>query len=110
MAQAMKLVGIGNMDRGLAILAQAASIDPAALDLANMEKFVESYWDRLGMDARVRATPEEREDKKAQRAAAQQQAQQQQQAVVQADTAKVLSDAKTDEDNALTAMLGRTIG
>jgi hypothetical protein len=29
---------------------------------------------------------------------------------VQADTAKVLSDAKTDEDNALTQLLGQTIG
>jgi hypothetical protein len=39
-----------------------------------------------------------------------QQAQMQQQAQVQADVAKNLSAAKTDEDNALTQMLGNTIG
>jgi hypothetical protein len=110
MAQAMKLVGIGNMDRALAIMAQVAAIDPTALDIANMKRFATEYWDRLGIDARIMASPEEQAEKDAQRAAAQQQAMQQQQATVQADTAKVLSDAKLEDDNALTAMLGRTIG
>jgi hypothetical protein len=110
MAQAMKLVGIGNMDRALAIMAQVAAIDPTALDIANMKRFATEYWDRLGIDARIMSSPEEQAEKDAQRAAAQQQAMQQQQATVQADTAKVLSDAKLEDDNALTAMLGRTIG
>jgi hypothetical protein len=110
MANAMKLVGIGNMDRGLAILGQTASVDPAVLDIINLPRFTTSYLERLGIDARVLSSPEEIKSKQDQRAAAMQQAQVQQQATVQADTAKVLSDAKTDEDNALTALLGRTVG
>ena len=111
MAQAMKLVGIGNMDRALAILSQTAAIDPSVLDIVDLTRFTESYIsDRLGVDARVMATAEEREAKAEQRAASQQRAQMQQTASVQADTAKVMSDSKLDEDNALTAMIGRTIG
>lgn len=110
MAQAMKLVGIGNMDRALAILAQAASIDPAALDVINLKRFTTQYVERLGVDARIMSSPEEIAGKEEQRAAAQQQAMAQQQATVQADTAKTLSDAKLEEDNALTQILGNTIG
>ena len=110
MAQAMKLVGIGNMDRALAILAQTASIDPSALDVINLKRFTTQYVERLGVDSRVMSSPEEMAEKEAQRAAAQQQAQAQQQATVQADTAKTLSDAKLEEDNALTQILGNTIG
>lgn len=110
MANAMKLVGIGNMDRALAIIGQVASIDPTVLDIFSTERFAQNYWDRLGVDARIMSSPDELQSKKDQRAAAQQQAQMQQTAVVQAETAKVLSDAKTDEDNALTQMIGRTIG
>jgi hypothetical protein len=62
------------------------------------------------VDIRVMASPEEVAAKKEQRMASMQQAQMQQQAQVQADVAKNLSAAKTDEDNALTQMLGNTIG
>ena len=110
MAQAMKLVGIGNMDRALAIMAQTASIDPAALDVANMKRFTTAYWERLGVDVRVMSTPEEIAEKESQRAQQQQLAMTQQEATVQADTAKTLSSAKTDEDNALTQLMGNTLG
>jgi hypothetical protein len=110
MAQAMKLVGIGNMDRALAILGQVAAVDPTVLDVLDLTRFTESYLDRLGVDERVKTSPEEREQRAASRQASQQQAAMQQQAQVQAETAKVLSDAKTDEDNALTQIMGATIG
>jgi hypothetical protein len=110
MANAMKLVGIGNMDRALAILGQVASIDPTVLDELDTARFFRNYTDRLGVDIRVMASPEEVAAKKEQRMASMQQAQMQQQAQVQADVAKNLSAAKTDEDNALTQMLGNTIG
>jgi hypothetical protein len=106
----MKLVGIGNMDRALAILGQVASIDPTVLDELDTARFFRNYTDRLGVDIRVMASPEEVAAKKEQRMASMQQAQMQQQAQVQADVAKNLSAAKTDEDNALTQMLGNTIG
>jgi hypothetical protein len=108
MANAMKLVGIGNMDRGLAVLGQVASIDPTVLDEISLPRFFRAYTDRLGVDNRVMASPQEVEDKKAQRAQSMAAAQQQQQAVVQADVAQTLSSAKTDEDNALTQLLGNT--
>lgn len=110
MANAMKLVGIGNMDRALAVMGQVATIDPTALDIANLTRFATQYWERLGIDARIMSSPDEMAAKQEQRSAQQAQQATQEQAVVQADTAKVLSDSKLDEDNALTAMLGRTIG
>ena len=110
MAQAMKLVGIGNMDRALAILGQTASIDPSVLDIMDLNKFAKSYIDRLGVDARVMASDQEIADKQAARNAQAEKAQIQQMASVEAETAKNLSAAKLDEDNALTQMLGNTIG
>jgi len=110
MAQAMKLVGIGNMDRALSILGQTASIDPTVLDIADLKRFSESYFERLGIDASVMATPEEREDKQRAREAAAARNQAIQTASVEADVAKNLASAKTDEDNALTQLLGNTIG
>ena len=110
MAQAMKLVGIGNLDRALAVLGQVASVDPRAMDIMDSKAFVARYWDRLGVETSVRNSPEAQEQMSQARQAQADQAQMQQQATIQADTAKVLSDAKLDEDNALSAMIGRTLG
>jgi hypothetical protein len=109
MAQAMKLVGIGNMDRALAIMAQTASIDPTSLDLVNMQRFTKQYWERLGVDSRIMSSPDEIAQKEEARAASLQKAQTQQQATVEAETAKMLSETKTDEDNALTQIMGNTL-
>lgn len=110
MAQAMKLVGIGNMDRALAILGQTASIDPTTLDVVDMGRFTKAYVERLGIDNRILSSPQEIEDKRKAREDAQQQHQAMQQATVDSEVAKNLASAKTDEDNALTQMMGNTIG
>ena len=110
MAQAMKLVGIGNMDRALAILGQTASIDPTALDITDVKRFTQAYWERLGIDARIMASPAEMEAKQAARDQAAERNQTIQDATVEAEVAKNLAAAKTDEDNALTQLMGSTIG
>jgi hypothetical protein len=108
MAQAMKMVGIGNMDRALAILGQVASIRPEVMDLMDADQFVVQYWERLGVDPRASASPEKVEQTRQARAQQQAAQQQQQDVAVQADTAKVLSETKTDEDSALAALMSQS--
>lgn len=110
MAQAMKLVGIGNMDRALAILGQTASIDPTVLDITDPKKFTQAYWERLGIDARIMSSPQEMEEKQRARDEAAARNRMMQEAQVNAEVAKNLSAAKTDEDNALTQLMGNTVG
>lgn len=110
MAHAMQLVGIGNIDRAIAVLGQVGSTRPEVLDLINFDRTMEDYLDRLGIDPRNLNSPEEVaqiRDARARQVAAQQQ---QQQAALSADTAKVLSDTKIDTDNALGALVDQARG
>lgn len=111
MAQAMKIVGIGNMDRALAVLGQIGAARPEVLDLLNVDEYADMYvWNRLGMDARTRNTEEAVATIR--KARAEQVAQQQQLAAsqMQADTAKTLSETKIEEDNALQTLINRSRG
>ena len=110
MAQAMKLVGIGNMDRALAVLGQVATARPEALDLLNTDRFTNQYLDRLGVDPRIKNSPDEIAAIRQARAAQQQQMQAMQAEQVQAETAKTLSETKIDEDNALANLLDQARG
>ena len=110
MAQAMKLVGIGNMDRALAVLGQVASARPEALDLLNTDRFTNQYLDRLGVDARIKNSPDEVGAIRQARAAQQQQAQAMQAESMQAETAKTLSETKIEEDNALAQLISQSRG
>jgi hypothetical protein len=108
MAQAMKMVGIGNMDRALAIMGQVGTIRPEVTDIMDADKFVTQYWERLGVDARTMSSPDEIKGMRDMRAQQQAQQQQMQDTQVQADTAKVLSDTKIEQDSALSALVNQT--
>ena len=108
MAQAMKLFGIGNMDRALAILGQVGTIRPEALDNMDADQFVMQYWERLGVDPRAITSPEDKAAMREARAKQQAAQQSQQNMAVQADTAKVLSDTKTTPDTALSDLVDQS--
>jgi hypothetical protein len=108
MAQAMKMVGIGNMDRALAIMGQVGTIRPEVTDIMDADTFITQYWERLGVDARAMSSPDEVQQMRQARAQAQAAQQQQEDLSVQADTAKVLSETKNDPDSALSALVNQT--
>lgn len=110
MAHAMKLVGIGNMDRAVALLGQIGAARPEVMDLLNFDRFAESYLDRLGIDPRIKNSPEEIEAIRNDRAQQVQQRQQMEAQQMQADTAKTLSDTKIEQDNALGQLIDRARG
>ncbi len=107
MANAMKLIGIGNMDRAIAVLGQIGTVRPEVLDLVNFDRFAASYMERLGIDPRTRNSPEEIGNIR--NARAQQMAKQEALATqqIQADTAKVLSDTKIAPDTALQNLINQ---
>lgn len=110
MAQAMKMVGIGAMDRAFAIVGQVASINPTAVDVLNVDRFTSMYLDRLGADPRTMNTPDEIAQIRQARAQAQAQQQQMQASQMQADTLKTMSEAKIAPDNALAALVNQAKG
>ena len=105
-AQAQKAQGMAEINQGTAFVGQIAQAYPEVLDVVNPDKLVLIAFDKIGVDPAVIRSPREIEAIREQRAI--QQAQQQQiiDANAQADTLEKLSKAKTDEDNALTAIAG----
>jgi hypothetical protein len=106
MAQAQKLAGIGNIERFLGFSGQIAQFDPSIISKLNMDKIVEDYADKVGIDPSLLKTKEEVEAIRAEQeaqAAAQQQAEQAGQMV---QAGKTLSETKMDEDTALQEILG----
>lgn len=106
----LKMQGVAAKDRGLAIVGQVAAARPEALDILDVDAFVKGYLYDINFDPRAINSDEEiaaiREQRR--QAAAQQQAQMQMQQG--AETAKVLSDTKLEEDNALTQLLRTSSG
>jgi len=106
MAQAQKIVGIGGVDRFAAFIGQHAQIDPSVLDKYDMDQAADVYADMTAVPPSIVRTDEAVAAMRQQRA--EQQAQQQKLAAMEqmAGAAKDLSAAKTDDESALTQILG----
>jgi hypothetical protein len=104
MAQAQKLVGIGAVERFTGYVGQLAAIDPTVLDKFDADQAVDVYGDITSVPPALIRTDEDVQTMRDARA--QQQAQQQQMAMMPqlAKTAKDLSQAKIEEENALGAL------
>jgi gamma-glutamyl:cysteine ligase YbdK (ATP-grasp superfamily) len=89
-------------------MGQVGTIRPEVTDIMDADKFVTQYWERLGVDARTMSSPDEIKGMREMRAQQQAQQQQMQDTQVQADTAKVLSDTKIEQDSALSALVNQT--
>lgn len=106
MAQAQKLAGIGNIERGLGFVAQAAQVNPEVIQKVNYDEMIEQYFDYAGIDNKLLKTNEEMEALRAQQAQQQAAAQEMAMAQEMANSAKTLSETKMDEDTALRELLG----
>jgi hypothetical protein len=106
----LKMQGIASMDRVMAVSGQIGAAHPEVLDNVNWDRFFNVYASRTDVDPRVLATPEEiAATRDGRRAQAEQQAMQQQ-AQMGAETAKILSETKTDTDNGLTQLMNMAGG
>lgn len=110
MAQVQKMLGLGALDRLLGQIGTVAGIKPDVIDNFDADKVALEYHDMLGVTYRVLRTPEERDALRQQRAQAQQQQAAVEQQVQQAQAAKLLSDADTGGQNALTDLIRAQTG
>lgn len=52
LAQAQRMVGLGNIERAIGFLGSVAAAQPTVVDLVDLDETVIEYWDRLGMSAK----------------------------------------------------------
>jgi len=106
MAQAQKLAGIGGIERLMGFVANAATLDPMAVQKVDIEEAIEEYGGLVGVSPKLIKTKEQMEELK--EAAAAQQAQEQEAMVASqmAQAGKTLSETKMDEDTALRELMG----
>lgn len=105
MAQAQKLVGLTGLERFSSYVGNLAGARPDVLDKVDIDKAIDVYADITGVDPEIVRSDDEVAEIRLQRAqaeAAQAQMAQMQQA---AQGAKLLSEADTGSDNALTRLL-----
>lgn len=105
MAQAMKLAGYGDIERGFRFVGAVGQAFPEALDNLDPDATVEEVFDRLGLPPRMLRDPRKRDDIRQGRA--QQQQAQQSMAMAQqgAQTAQTLADTQVTDPSALSQMI-----
>jgi len=112
MAQAQKMAGVSTVERFIGTIGQliAGTQDMSAVDSINVDKLVQRYGDRLGLDPDIIRSDDEITAIREQRA--QIAAQQAQAEALQKNAAamKDLSETKTDTDSALTRMAALSRG
>lgn len=110
LAQAQKMVGLGSVDRLLGTIGSVSALRPEALDKLNVDVLVDKYSDLLGVDPDLIIANDQVALIRENRAEQQKQMQQMQQMQEMAGTAKTLSEAKMDEDSALTKTIDGLTG
>lgn len=105
MAQAQKMVQTATIDRAVGFIGQIAQARPDVLDKINVDATVDTYADMLGIPPDIIYSTEEANAIRQQRAQAQAQQMQQEQQAQAAATAKDLSQANTEGDNALSDII-----
>ncbi len=110
LATAQKMVGISGLQQFVGFVGNIAAVEPSALDKIDTDELIDVYADALGVPQRILRSDEDVAGVRQQRADAQAQAMQQQSAMNLAQGAKTLSEADTEGNNALTALLGAPSG
>lgn len=108
LAQAMKIAGIGNLERFGGFLGNIVSQtgDPSLIKYkVNIDKFIDVYGDGLTLPPGIIRTDDEADALRQQDQKAAQQAQATENAAKMAGAAKDLSQSKTDEPSALTDLI-----
>lgn len=105
-AQAQKTLGINALDRFITSVGNAAAMNPAVIEKIDFDNWVDDYADQLSINPKVIRSNDVVQAMRMQQAQAQAQAQQMEMAQMQARTAKDLSQASLEGNNALSAMAG----
>lgn len=107
MAQAQKTVGIGGIERFMTFTGNLAAARPEAWDKVNVDQVLDIYGDMTSIPPSIIRSDDEVQAIRQQQQQAQQQAAQMQAMQQTASTAKDLSQANTDGQNALTELIDR---
>lgn len=110
MAQAQKLAGIANLERFAGFAGQAIAANPALGNKVNGQQLLDIYGERLSIPPGIIRTDDEVAELEAQQMAAQQKQQQAQNMAQASMTAKNLSQAKIEDDNALGTLINQAQG
>ena len=110
MAEAMKLSGIGGIERGLQLAARVAQLAPEALDNIDPDATITEAWDKLSAPPRMLRDPKVRDQVRAQRT----QMQQGQQALAAgqqaAQTVQTLGQTPVTDPSVLTQLVNQMQG
>ena len=106
MAQAQKAVGTGAIERLAGFVGNMAAVKPDVLDKFDADQTVDEYAEMLGVPPKIVVSDDIVQQTRQARAEQQQQMQQMEQAAQGAQAAKVLADADTGGQNALTDVIG----
>jgi hypothetical protein len=110
LAQAQRAVATNGIDRFVGNLGAIAQLKPDVLDKFDSDKWADEYSDMLGINPELIVAGEQVALVRQQRAQAQAQAAQAEQMQQAAVTARDLSAAKTDDQSALTNVMGMFSG
>lgn len=110
MAQVQKMLGLGALDRLLGQIGNIAGINKEVIDNFDADKVAMEYHDMLGVTYRILRDPDQRDAMRQQRAQAEQQQMALAQEAQQAQNAKLLSEADTGGQNALTELIKAQTG
>lgn len=105
MAQALKLAGYGDIERGFRFVGSVGQAFPEALDNLDPDATVEETFTRLGLPPRLLRDPKVRDSIRQQRAQTAQAQQALAMAQQSADTAQTLADTQVTEPSALQSMM-----
>lgn len=109
-SQAQKLLGTANLERLLAMIGNLAAVFKEAPDKIDVDQAIDEYAEAIAVPPSVVRSDDEVAAIRQGRAQQQQMVQQAQQQAAAAEGAKVLSQADTSGDNALTRLLGNVTG
>jgi len=107
LAQAQEASAAASMERTMGFAGNLAGIDPSIMDNFDLDQGVREYSEILGNSPKLLREKAARDQLRADRAEAEQRAVLAEQANGAADTARLLSEADTQNPNALTDLLGR---
>lgn len=109
LAQALKLVGVSAIERGLSFVGQLAQVKPEVLDKLDGDEAVDTYFDALGVPPKL-VLADEVVAQNRQMRAAQAQAQQQGEALLQATQGAANLAKPMGDDSVLARLIGSNGG
>ena len=108
MSQSQKLVGLSAIERFANFSASIAQVKPSVLDKIDADQMIDVYADITSVPPGIVRSDEEVAQLRAERAEAAEQQRQLETLAAGGQVAKDLAGAKTNEDNALTAITGKS--